>query len=140
MKKTLFTFTAATLLGAALVTVPAATRAADAGTNAPSAAMDAPAPVRFNGSVTAVDTNAMTFTINDQTYTVTGDSHIMRNGQAATLADVVVGDPVRGSYTKGTDGKLDVNRVRFGKPAKKKKSAEGDASSPAATPPASPQQ
>ena len=34
---------------------------------------------------------------------------------AATLADAVVGQPARGSYTKSADGKLNVTKVRFGK-------------------------
>ena len=34
---------------------------------------------------------------------------------AATLADAVVGEPARGSYTKSSDGKLNVTKVRFGK-------------------------
>ena len=33
----------------------------------------------------------------------------------ATIADAVVGEAARGSYTKSSDGKLNVTKVRFGK-------------------------
>ena len=34
---------------------------------------------------------------------------------AATLNDVTVGEPARGTYTKSSDGKLNVTKVRFGR-------------------------
>jgi hypothetical protein len=107
---------------------------------------NAAAPQKFYGPVTAVDTNAMTFTVGDQTFTVTSESQMTKNSQAATLADAVVGEPARGSYTKSADGKLDITKVRFGKKAggkagggKHKKSESPDSESStnaaAATPP-----
>ena len=126
------------LVAAAIATMATSVRADDSTTPAtPSAPSDQAAASKFRGSVTAVDTNAMTFTVDDQKYTVTSESQLSRNGKAATLSDVVVGDPVRGSYTKGADGKLDVTKVRFGKGGKKKNSQSSDSStSPApANPP-----
>lgn len=103
-------------LGVAIIAGMAASLRAD-NTNAPAAAAPADQPVKskFHGPVTAVDTNAMTFTVNDQIFTVTDESRMTRNGKGATLSDVVVGEPARGSYTKGSDGKLEVTKVRFGK-------------------------
>lgn len=104
---------------------------------------DQSAKSKFHGHVTAIDANAMTFTVNDQTFTVTGQSRITRNGKTATLADVHVGEPARGSYTKGADGKLDVNKVRFGKKmgtktGSKKKASEDTDTTATNAPPAAP--
>lgn len=72
-------------------------------------------PTKFYGVVTAVDTANNTFSIGDQLYTITGETQMTKNNKPATLADAVVGEPARGSYTTGADGKLDVTKVRFGK-------------------------
>lgn len=99
-----------------------------------------PAKLKFYGPITAVDTNAMTFTVDDQTYTITTESDITKNGKTATIGDAVVGEPARGSYTKSADGKLDVTKVRFGKKAggkaggRHKKSESGTDTSAPATP------
>ena len=140
MKRTILKITAFTILAAAIVGMPALSRADDTNTTA-AAKSDAAGPTKFYGTVTAVDTNAMTFTVSDQTYTVTGESQLTKDGKPATLADAVVGEPARGSYTKGSDDKLDVTKVRFGKPAggkgggKKKKSADATDAAAPATPP-----
>lgn len=89
-----------------------AARAAD--TNSPSAG-EKQGPNRFYGPVTAVDTNAMTFTVGDQTFKITGESQVTKSSKPATIADAVVGEPARGTYTKTADGKLIVTKVRFGK-------------------------
>ena len=103
-------------------------------------------PSKFYGPVTAVDTNAMTFTVGDQTFTVTSESHLTKAGKPATLADAVVGEPARGSYVTASDGKLNVTKARFGKGGgkggkggKKNKNAgdnaaETDTNAPAAPP------
>jgi hypothetical protein len=135
MNKRQIKITLLTLVAAAIAGMAASVRADDSSAPAtPSAPANQAASTKFHGAVTAVDTNAMTFTVDDQTYTVTSDSQISRNGKPATLSDVVVGDPVRGSYTTGTDGKLDVTKVRFGKGGKKKKSQDTDSSTPPAAP------
>ena len=138
MKNRLLKMTFLTLVAAAMAGLTPSLRADD--TNA--AATDNK-PLKFYGPVTAVDTNAMTFTVGDQTFALTGESQVTRNGQTATVADIVVGDPARGSYTKGADGKLDITKVRFGKKAggksgtKKKKHSDtgsSDTNAPAASP------
>ena len=85
-----------------------------ADTNSP-AATEKPGPNRFYGPIAAVDTNAMTFTVGDQTFKITPESQITRNSQPAKITDAVVGEPARGTYTKTADGKLIVTKVRFGK-------------------------
>lgn len=138
MKKTILKLAVATLLGAAVLTAPATSHGADqTSTNAPAATPDKAAPGKFNGAVTAVDTNAMTFTVGDQTFNVTSESRLSKNGKPATLSDAVVGEPARGSYTTGSDGKLDVTKARFGKGGgKKKKKSEDSGATPSTTPPA----
>ena len=115
MKKALLKITTCILFAVATLGTTTATRAADAA--ATPATADATGPAKFYGPVSAVDTNAMTFTVGDQTFTVTTESHLTKAGNAATLADAVVGEPARGSYTKGKDGKLDVTKTNFGKKA-----------------------
>ncbi len=111
MKKTLAQIA---LLIAVAAAFGMATVSHAAETNAP-AATEQPGPNRFYGPITTLDTNAMTFTVGDQTFKVTGESQITKNGQAAKIGDAVVGEPARGTYTKTADGKLIVTKVRFGK-------------------------
>lgn len=99
---------------AAILGISALAQAAD--TNNPAAA-EKPGPNRFYGPVSAVDTNAMTFTVGEQTFKITGESQVTKNAQTATIADAVVGEPARGTYTKTAAGKLIVTKVRFGKKA-----------------------
>lgn len=126
-------------LGVAVIAGAATWLRADDATPA-AAPADQSTASKFHGKVTAVDTNAMTFTVNDQALTITDESRMRRNGKSATLADVVVGDPASGSYTKGADGKLDVTKVRFGKKAgAKKKNSEDTDTAATNAPPAAPQ-
>lgn len=99
---------------AAVLGISALAQAAD--TNSPAAA-EKPGPNRFYGPVSAVDTNAMTFTVGEQTFKITGESQVTKNAQPATIADAVIGEPARGTYTKTAAGKLIVTKVRFGKKA-----------------------
>jgi hypothetical protein len=96
------------------------------GQDAPAAAPPATAPTtspdqsgvsKFYGTITAIDTKANTFILDNQTYTVIGETQMTKaaDGKNATLADAVVGEPARGTYTKASDGKLNVTKVRFGK-------------------------
>lgn len=134
MNKRLLKISLLTIVTAAIAGLSLISRADDAGAAAPA---PEPAKAKFSGQVTAVDVNAKTFTVGDQTFTVTDDSKVSRNGKEATLADVVVGDPAKGSYTTGADGKLDVTKVGFGKKSKHKKSDTDETSTnaPASTPP-----
>jgi len=93
-------------------------------TSAP--ATEPAASTKFYGSVSAVDTTAMTFTIGDQTFTVGADAKMTKaDGSTATLADAVVGEPARGTYSTGSDGKLNIQKVRFGKKAGGGKGGKG---------------
>jgi hypothetical protein len=135
MKKTFLKITALGLFAAAVVATPAIAFGQDA-TNAP-ATSDQAAPVKknkksgalaFNGKVSAVDTNAMTFTVGKHTFDVTSETKITKEGQPATLADATVGETASGTYKKGADGKLTAATVSYSTKAttkKKKKTAAG---------------
>jgi hypothetical protein len=78
---------------------------------------DAAGPARFYGTITKLDEKAKTFTIDEQTYAITGETKMTKDDKDATLKDAVVGEPARGTYTKSSEGKLSVTKVRFGKKA-----------------------
>jgi hypothetical protein len=87
------------------------------------------APPQFHGALTAVDTNAMTLTVEKRTFEMTSETIVIKDGKPAILADGVVGDEVHGEYKKATGGKLDAVTVHFGgaaddKKKKKKESAD----------------
>jgi hypothetical protein len=116
-KKTLFS-----LMAAALVAVPAISRADDM-TNAPSSSVPAKkhgAP--FHGKISAVDTSAMTITVGEMTIEATSETKIMKNGQPATLSDLTVGDMASGYYKKDDAGKMTATTIRIGAKMKKPKS------------------
>jgi hypothetical protein len=83
------------------------------------------AHVKFNlgGHITAVDAVAGTVTFKvhggkfkalrgtELTVTVAEGARVRRNGDAVTLADLVVGDHVRAKGVRGTDGAWTANRV-----------------------------
>ncbi|MBW8865096.1 MAG: hypothetical protein JF609_09295 [Verrucomicrobia bacterium] len=115
MKTSFLKITTCILFAAASLATTSVSRAADAA--ATPTTTEAAGPAKFYGPVSAVDTNKMTFTVGDQTFTVTSESHLTKAGNAATLADAVVGEPARGSYTTGKDGKLDITKTNFGKKA-----------------------
>lgn len=108
------------------MTVPAITRAQDATTPA---APDASAPAQkkshglaIRGKVSAVDATAMTVTVTskagDNTYTVTSDTKIAKDGQPATFADITVGTAIHGAYKKDGD-KMTATMIGIGKGKKK---------------------
>ena len=91
MKKNIYKITVLSLFAAALVAMPALSRAE--GTNAPASTNQvAPAKPKkheglvFHGTVSAVDTNAMTLTVETRTFAVTSDTKITKDGKPATLA------------------------------------------------------
>jgi hypothetical protein len=93
----------------------AETAATAPATSAPAADANAN---KFYGSVSAIDAKAGTFTVGEQTFVVVKESQLTKaDGSTATLADAVVGEPARGTFEKGADGKLNVTKVRFGKKA-----------------------
>jgi hypothetical protein len=123
MKKHIAKLSMLTLCAAAILAVPALSRAQDT-TNAPVAAAQTPpvkkhsatqsATLPFRGTLTAVDTNAMTLTVEKRAFNMTSETIITKDDKPAVLADGVVGEPVRGAYKKNADGKLDAVTVRFG--------------------------
>jgi hypothetical protein len=128
MTKNMSKITILSLFAAALVAMPVLSRAE--GTNAPSASgQTAPAKAKknnppFHGNLKAVDTSAKTLTVGTLTLQITSDTKITKDGQPAALSDGVVGEPVRGAYTKTADGKLNAVVVHFGVKPKKKTSAD----------------
>jgi hypothetical protein len=142
MKKHIAKLSMLTLCAAAILVVPASSRA-QATNNAPAAvpaaAPDvapvaalattpaavqtppvkkhiaaAPATLPFRGTLTAVDTNAMTLTVGKRMFNMTSETTVTRDDKPAVLADGVAGEPVRGSYKKNAEGKLDAVTIRFG--------------------------
>lgn len=124
MKKTIIKIAACALFAAALIATPEVSRAQGAVTNKPAAVK----PLMFHGTVSTIDTNAMTFTVETRTFAITSETRITKNGVPATLSEGVIGEPVSGSYTTGDDGNLKATTVRFGGKAasKKKETAAGN--------------
>ncbi|MEI6193469.1 MAG: hypothetical protein WCS42_03975 [Verrucomicrobiota bacterium] len=135
MKRTMLKITALGFFAAAMVVAPVTAPAAES-TNAPAAAgQESPAKhkksehatVPFHGKLTAIDTNAMTFTVGERTFAITSETKITKDNLPATLADGVVGETVGGAYRKNADGKLSATSLHFGsksdvaKPEGKKK-------------------
>ena len=141
MKKHIAKLSMLTLCAAAILVVPASSRAqatntapaavpAAAPAVAPVAAQHhaaaaaqtppvkkhtaAPATLPFRGTLTTVDTNAMTLTVGKRTFNMTSETVVTKDDKPAVLADGVAGEPVRGSYKKNADGKLDAVTIRFG--------------------------
>lgn len=108
------------LLTVALVALPALSRAEGADKDKP-ASPDQAAPAKpnkhgtpFHGKLAAADAKAMTLTVGTLVIHVTADTKITKDGQPATLADGVVGEPVGGAYQKTDDGQLNATVVHFG--------------------------
>ena len=126
MEKNIYKIAVLSLLAAALVAMPALSRAEDASTNAPASSDQTPAKPKkhgnlpFHGNLSAVDTKAMTLTVGTLTLQVMSDTLITKDGKSATLADGVVGELVSGAYKKTDDGKLNATSVHFGAKVEKK--------------------
>jgi hypothetical protein len=136
MKKNISRITVLSLLAAALVAMPALSRAEGPGTNAPASSDPTHArpgkhgSLPFHGNLGAVDAKAMTLTVGTLTLQVTSDTVITKDGKSATLADGVVGDRVSGVYKKTDDGKLNAISIHFGaRPEKKNKEVSGSGGS-----------
>jgi hypothetical protein len=126
MTKNISKITVLSLFAAALVAMPALSRAEGTSTNAPASSDQTPAKPKhgtlpFHGNLSVVDTKAMTLTVGTLTLQVTSDTMITRDGKLATLADGVVGELVSGAYKKTNDGKLNATNVHFGAKAEMKK-------------------
>ena len=127
MTKNISEIAVLSLFAAALVAMPALSRAAVTSTNAPaSPSQAAPAKPKkheglvFRGTVSAIDAKAMTLTVETRTFAVTSDTKIIKDGKSATLADGVVGEQVSGTYKKTDDGKLTAISIHFGAKVEKK--------------------
>jgi len=74
---------------------------------------------RFYGTISAVDPKAMTFVVDNQTYSIVPETQMTKaaDGSPATIANATVGESARGTFTKSADGKLQVTKVRFGRKA-----------------------
>jgi hypothetical protein len=132
--KNIIKITTLSLFAAALVAMPAISKAGDATTNAPAAdtSTNAPAVVKkkhgalpFHGAIVSLDASAGTFSVGELNLVVTSTSKITTNSIPATLADFKIGDKVMGAYKKAADGTLQVTTLHLG--AKKKKSAPATA-------------
>jgi len=127
MKKYISSISVLTLCAVAVVAVPAL-RAQDQ----PKMAAEAPAKksdlIAYKGAVKAVDAGAKTITVDELTLNIGSDAKLTKDGQAMKLADVKVGDDVRGHYKKTDDGKLEAISIHEGQAAhhKKKDGAAAD--------------
>ena len=76
-------------------------------------------PSKFYGTISAVDAENKTFTIDDKTYVIVAESEMTKaaDGSAATFENATVGETARGTYTTSSDGTMKVTKVRFGKKA-----------------------
>ena len=101
-------------------------------------------PIPYHGKVASVDATAKTFTVGTRTIKVTDQTKITKQGAAATMADIVVDEEVRGSYWKKEDGSLEAKTVKLGPKSESEKSTRGseknatEGASPSAAPSASP--
>jgi hypothetical protein len=133
MKKQIALFA---LVAAALIAAPVSIRAEDKpAKKAEAAESTTPKPknsrLPFTGKITAVDTTASTVTVGERVFNVTSETKVLKDGKPATLSELTVGEPVRGSYKKDEAGKLTAALVHAGvkleKGPKKKKSEKAEA-------------
>jgi hypothetical protein len=69
--------------------------------------------VPFRGKLSAVDTNANTITVNNQTIQITTNTIVTRQAKRVRLADGTPGESVAGTFKKEADGKLKALDLRF---------------------------
>ncbi len=107
-------------------------------------------PIPFRGTVSAVDTAASTFTVarkkGPRVFKVTDKTNVVKDGAAATMADIVADEFVTGSFWRKDDGTLEAKKVKIGgkNKASRKRSKKGEADADASatmspSPSASPQ-
>lgn len=68
----------------------------------------------YRGKVASVDASAKTFMIGKRTIKVTDQTKITKQGAAATMAEIKVGEKVSGSYWKKDDDSLEAKNVKVG--------------------------
>ena len=81
-------------------------------------ATTSPAPkaktIPYRGNVASVDASVKTFTVGSRTIKVTDQTKVTKQGAAATMADITVGEKVSGSYWKKDDGSLEAKNIKVG--------------------------
>jgi hypothetical protein len=120
---------------------PAPEASASASASPAASPAKSPRPLPFQGTVSAVDQTAKTFTIGKRVFKVIDQTEMTKAGQPATMADITENVKVTGSYRKQEDSSLEVKMVKIGAMAEKKetgKKKESSSESPAASPTASP--
>jgi len=68
----------------------------------------------LNGKVAAVDKSAKTVKVGNREFHVSAETKIQKDGKAATLEEITVGEPIRGSYRQAEDGKLNATSLFLG--------------------------
>jgi hypothetical protein len=131
MKKQIALFA---IVAVALIAAPSVVRAENTMPEKKPAAAEAGAPAKkqgvppLNGKVAAVDAAAGTVTIGQTTVTITSETKILKQGQPATIADIVAGEKISCKYKKDEAGKLNATAIHIGgkadKGEAKKKKAE----------------
>lgn len=132
MKKNTIKLTFLTLIAAGFLAAPVIMHAQDSSTNSTDSTTQAPMKhakrgLPFHGTVSEVDTNAMTLTVESRTFKVTGKTKIMKDGEQASLSDFTIGDKVSGYYRTNDEGVLTASSIRIGA-GKGKKSTDSTTS------------
>jgi len=70
--------------------------------------------IPYRGNVASVDASVKTFTVGKRTIKVTDQTKITKQGAAATMSDITVGEKVSGSYWKKDDGSLEAKNIKVG--------------------------
>ncbi|MEY4917402.1 MAG: hypothetical protein RL616_1315 [Verrucomicrobiota bacterium] len=122
MKNKIAKLTLFSLTLAAIIAVPAAVRAEDKPSK-PAAPVIPAAPPKisrqtFHGSVSTVDTAAMTLTVETTVVNITSETKITKGGKPMTLSEITVGETVVGSAKKDDAGKLNATVIRVSETVK----------------------
>jgi hypothetical protein len=70
--------------------------------------------IPYRGNVASIDASVKTFTVGRRIIKVTDQTKITKQGAAATMADITVGEKVSGSYWKRDDGSLEAKNIKIG--------------------------
>lgn len=106
----------------------------------PEATAKPPRPTAYRGKIASVDASAKTFTVGKHTIKVTDETKITKNDVAATMADIVADEQVRGSYWKKEDGSLEAKSVKLGAKTAGKATRAQKKETPEAEPSATPKE
>jgi len=127
MKKRIALYVLATVT---LIAAPALIRAQDSADAKPDATAPADASAStgkhgkmVTGAITALDTNAMTITVSEKTFSVNSDTKITKGKNPIQLSDLNVGDNVKIAFKKDGDS-LVAKSISIGGKGKKKQGSE----------------